>query len=185
MRARGTFSVGGLHHATRSRVRAYEECPESGSAVCRDVRPDGQERPCQEASDDANWANKGSSKSSGASWAALRRLTGSPQLTCVRFISGLRVISGDAQNEGLTSAFPPKADIRERPRSCLSPHIPIFEPRPGVIRNPVLRIGLGRKAKHFYLAPGTFSSSNVLSDARALSGRQPKLNARQSAILRP
>jgi hypothetical protein len=31
MRARGTFSVGGLHYATRSRVRAYEECPESGS----------------------------------------------------------------------------------------------------------------------------------------------------------
>jgi hypothetical protein len=28
-------------------------------------------------------------------------------------------------------------------------------------------------------------SSNVLSDVRALSGRQPKLNAQQSAILRP
>ena len=27
MRARGTFSVGGLHYATRPRVRAYEECP--------------------------------------------------------------------------------------------------------------------------------------------------------------
>ncbi len=117
MRARGTFSVGGLHYATRSRVRAYEECPESGSAVCRDVRPDGQKRPRQEASDDANWANKGSSKSSGASWAALARVKGSRQLTCVRFISGLRVISGNAQNERLTSAFPPKADIRERPRN--------------------------------------------------------------------
>jgi hypothetical protein len=75
MRARGTFSVGRLHYATRSRVRAYEEYPESSSAVCRDVRPDGQKRSRQEASDDANWANKGSSKSSGASWAALPRLT--------------------------------------------------------------------------------------------------------------
>src|SRR6266446_8555790 len=45
------------------------------------------------------------------------RLKGSRQLTCVRFISGLRVISGNAQNERLTSAFPPKADIRERPRN--------------------------------------------------------------------
>ena len=108
MRARGTFSVGGLHYATRSRVRAYEECPESGSAVCRDVRPDGQKRPRQEESDDANWANKGSSKSSGASWAALARVKGSRQLTCVRFISGLRVISGNAQNERLTFAFPRK-----------------------------------------------------------------------------
>jgi hypothetical protein len=102
MRARRTFSVGGLHYATRSRVRAYEECPESGSAVCRDVRPDGQKRPCQEESDDANWANKGSSKSSGASWAALARVKGSRQLTCVRFISGLRVISGNAQSDRLT-----------------------------------------------------------------------------------
>jgi len=108
MRARGTFSVGGLHYATRSRVRAYEECPESGSAVCRDVRPDGQKRPGQEESDDANWANKGSSKSSGASWAALPRLKGSRQLTSVRFISGLRVISGNAQSDRLTSAFPQK-----------------------------------------------------------------------------
>ena len=108
MRARGTFSVGGLHYATRSRVRAYEECPESGSAVCRDVRPDGQKRPRQEESDDANWANKGSSKSSGASWAALPRLKGSRQLTCVRFISGHRVISGNAQSDRLTSAFPQK-----------------------------------------------------------------------------
>jgi hypothetical protein len=108
MRARGTFSVGGLHYATRSRVRAYEECPESGSAVCRDVRPDGQKRPRQEESDDANWANKGSSKSSGASWAALPRVKGSRQPTCVRFISGLRVISRNAQSDRLTSAFPQK-----------------------------------------------------------------------------
>src|SRR5260221_169637 len=28
-----------------------------------------------------------------------------------------------------------------------------FEPRPGVIRNPVLRIGLGRKTRHFYFRP--------------------------------
>jgi hypothetical protein len=153
MRARGSFSVGGLHHATRSRVRAYEECPESDSAVCRDVRPDGQERPCQEASDDANWANKGSSKSSGASWAALRRLTGSPQLTCVRFISGLRVISGDAQNEGLTSAFPPRRTSASGQGAVSVPISQFFEPRPGVIRNPVLRIGLGRKTRHFYFRP--------------------------------
>jgi hypothetical protein len=114
MRARGTISVGGLHHATRSRVRAYEECPESDSAVCRDVRPDGQERPCQEASDDANWANKGSSKSSGASWAASPRLTGSRQLTCVRFISGLRVMCGDAQND----ASPPLSPKGGHPRAA-------------------------------------------------------------------
>ena len=111
------------------RDHAYELMKNALKAVLPSVEMfarDGQKRPRQEESDDANWANKGSSKSSGASWAALRRLTGSPRLTCVRFISGLRVISGDAQNEGLTSAFPPKADIRERPRSCLSPHIPIF-----------------------------------------------------------
>jgi hypothetical protein len=38
----------------------------------------------------------------------LARVKGSRQLTCVRFISGLRVISGNAQNERLTSAFPQK-----------------------------------------------------------------------------
>ena len=97
-----------MHYATRSRVRAYEEYPESGSAVCRDVRPDGQKRARQEASGDTNRANKGSSKSGGASWAALPRLKGSRRLTGVRFIRGLRVISGNAQSERLTFAFPQK-----------------------------------------------------------------------------
>jgi hypothetical protein len=42
--AQGDSSVGGLHYATRSRLRAHEERSESSSALRRDVRPDGQER---------------------------------------------------------------------------------------------------------------------------------------------
>src|SRR6266436_7075045 len=117
MRARGTFSVGGLHYATRSRVRAYEECPESGSAVCRDVCPDGQKRARQEASDDTNRANKGVSKSSGASWAASPRLKGSRQLTCVRFVRGASGRKRKRSKRAPHLRFPPQADIRERPRN--------------------------------------------------------------------
>jgi len=67
-------------YATRSCLRAYEECAESSSAVRRDVCPHGQKRPRQEKSHNANRANKRSSKSSGASWATLTSNEGSREL---------------------------------------------------------------------------------------------------------
>jgi hypothetical protein len=69
--ALGTIGPFGLHYATRSRIRAYEERPESSSAVGRNVCPGGQKRPRQEKSDDADRANKGGPKGGGASRAAL------------------------------------------------------------------------------------------------------------------
>jgi hypothetical protein len=78
------------NYATRSRIRAYEERPESSSTVCRDVCPDGQKRSRQEKFDNANWANKRGSRSSGVSRATLARSEGSRELIGVRLQTSRR-----------------------------------------------------------------------------------------------
>ena len=67
--------------ATRSRLPAYEERTGSGPTVHGGVRPGGQKRPCQKATDDANQTHNGGSESSGTSRAAVTSIEGACDLT--------------------------------------------------------------------------------------------------------
>ena len=80
MHVRSDGRLRSADHATRSRIRAYEECPESSSTGRRDICPDGQKRTRQEKSDHANRANKGGPKSSRASRATVPSSEGSREL---------------------------------------------------------------------------------------------------------